>query len=41
MSKCNLKIADVKIELNKHIESYMSTFKRNEFHMDKTDGEIK
>ena len=35
------KISHVKTDLAKHMEAYMSTFKRNEFHMTKTDGEIK
>jgi len=39
--KSNKQIGKVKTDLGGHIETYMATFKRNEFYMDKTNGEIK
>ena len=39
--KTNSDVAALKQNFEKHIENYKSTFTNNEFHMDKTSGELR
>jgi len=36
----NVVAGNVKADLNRHIDDYQFTFKKNEFYMDKTSGEM-
>ena len=41
IGKTNQTVADMKVDINKHMEEYQATFLNNEFFMDKSNAQMK